>query len=183
MKPGFVYVLSNPSMPGLLKVGESRLGAQSRAKTLFSTSIPLPFEFVYERYCQDAPKVEAAAHKLLEEFRVRQDREFFRVDASVAINAIESAASAPVLIEVGLDDEGWDEEEMEEDGEPISLRDARESLGMTQQQLSIASGVVRARISQIESGSEPGVYIAQMLSKALNVSTRRLWPIPASKRA
>ena len=63
------------------------------------------------------------------------------------------------------------------------LEKARRAKGWTQDELSARSGVSRPRIGQIEKGSEPGVTIAHMLSDALKVPTRRLWPIPASKRA
>ena len=42
--PAIVYVLSNPAMPGLVKIGRtSRDRLQSRMDELHGTGVPLPF--------------------------------------------------------------------------------------------------------------------------------------------
>ena len=40
---GFIYVLTNESMPNLLKVGLTSHLPEDRAKQLFNTAIPNPF--------------------------------------------------------------------------------------------------------------------------------------------
>ena len=41
---GYVYILSNPAMPGLLKIGYTERDVQERVKELSNTGIPSPFE-------------------------------------------------------------------------------------------------------------------------------------------
>ena len=51
---GYVYILSNISMPGLLKIGMTRLDPTKRVKELSSsTGVPTPFNLVYYREFND----------------------------------------------------------------------------------------------------------------------------------
>lgn len=45
---GWVYIITNKSMPGLLKIGYTMKDPRSRAKELEGTGIPTPYEVVYE---------------------------------------------------------------------------------------------------------------------------------------
>lgn len=89
---GYVYILSNPAMEGLLKIGRSKSGAQVRMRQLESTGVPLPFELVFEVYCHDCVMAERDAHDSLSEFRENYRREFFRVDEYEAVLAVAKAA-------------------------------------------------------------------------------------------
>lgn len=52
---GIVYVLTNPAMPGLVKIGQTKRDKMdARLKELYGTGVPLPFE------CQYACRVTAA---------------------------------------------------------------------------------------------------------------------------
>ena len=45
--PNIVYVLTNPAMPGMVKIGMTdRPDVQRRMSELYSTGVPLPFECV-----------------------------------------------------------------------------------------------------------------------------------------
>lgn len=46
---GFVYVLSNPTMPGLIKIGMTDRLITKRVGELQSTGVALPFEIEYGR--------------------------------------------------------------------------------------------------------------------------------------
>jgi T5orf172 domain-containing protein len=77
--PGFVYVLSNASMHGLIKIGSSQRHPDIRASELSrSSGILTPFfvEAYYE--VTDAAAAEAAAHEAFSEVRESPNREFFR---------------------------------------------------------------------------------------------------------
>lgn len=42
---GIVYVLTNPAMPGLVKIGmTTRSDIDARMKELYSTGVPVPFD-------------------------------------------------------------------------------------------------------------------------------------------
>ncbi|WP_192815192.1 GIY-YIG nuclease family protein, partial [Treponema pedis] len=48
MENGIVYILSNPAMPGIYKIGiTSRNDIKHRLKELYTTSVPVPFECEY----------------------------------------------------------------------------------------------------------------------------------------
>ena len=88
---GFVYVLSNPAMPGLLKIGSTVGRVENRARKLRTTGVPNPFkiESVFPVY-MNPKKVEKRVHRVLELFRSGGDREFFRLSVEYAVAAIQS---------------------------------------------------------------------------------------------
>ena len=85
---GFVYVMTNPSMEGLVKVGLSSRVPTERAEDLYTTGIPTPFVVEYFAFFDDMFKAERLAHQNLSSFR--HGKEFFRTDVGTAIHAIES---------------------------------------------------------------------------------------------
>lgn len=88
MAKGFVYVLRNEAMPGLLKIGHSVKVPTERKGELFTTGVPEPFNIAYYCLVENVKQIEAAAHRTLSEFRYRKDREFFQVELNTAIQAI-----------------------------------------------------------------------------------------------
>src|SRR6266446_289532 len=89
MTPGSIYILTNPSMPGLLKIGKTTYSAAERAADLSSvTGIPTPFVVAYEWNTSDCDIAEARVHKRLAGWRCNQDREFFRLPIEIAINIV-----------------------------------------------------------------------------------------------
>jgi hypothetical protein len=78
-KQGFVYVLSNPSMPNLVKIGVTD-NVKERIKNLSQrTAIPTPFEVEYECMVEDCYKVEKALQAAFAPYRVNENREFFKI--------------------------------------------------------------------------------------------------------
>ena len=43
MNEGTVYVLSNPAMPVMVKIGKTTRNVEFRLSDLYSTGVPLPF--------------------------------------------------------------------------------------------------------------------------------------------
>ncbi len=88
--PGFVYVLMNPSLPELVKIGKTAGSPEERARQLNSTGIPTPFVVAYKRHFPDCDSAEQYVHTLLESqgYRITPNREFFRAPMTVAIDAI-----------------------------------------------------------------------------------------------
>lgn len=83
---GIVYVLSNPAMPGLVKIGKTtRDQVDDRLKELFNTSVPVPFECDYACKVQNCDKVEKALHIAFSPNRIHPQREFFSIAAHQAI--------------------------------------------------------------------------------------------------
>lgn len=85
MTPGYVYILTNPSMPGLVKVGRTSRDVDLRAEELWRhTGVPTPFEvYTREKTC-DCIQLEAFIHGDLRNHRLSKSREFFRIDPDEA---------------------------------------------------------------------------------------------------
>ncbi len=89
--PGFVYVMSSPSMPGLLKLGATTDEPINRAKQLSaSTSAPMPFHVLYHRAVPDVNAAEAAMHRAFAGQRINEGREFFRVSLYEAARTLDA---------------------------------------------------------------------------------------------
>lgn len=86
--PGYVYILSNPSFPGLLKIGITTRSVADRAAEL-SAATGVPAAFTVEAYFEssDPAAHESAVHGALDHARVK-GKEFFRVTVEDAINAV-----------------------------------------------------------------------------------------------
>jgi T5orf172 domain len=83
-----VYVLTNEAMDGLVKIGRTSTSVEQRIKELDNTSIPLPFQCFFAGEVQDSAKIESLLHSTFSNNRVRNNREFFRVDANQVRSAI-----------------------------------------------------------------------------------------------
>lgn len=89
---GIVYVLTNSTMPGLIKIGmTTRENVESRMNELYSTGVPIPFECAYacEVKVTDCAKIEKALHIAFEPNRVNKNREFFSIKPEQAIVILE----------------------------------------------------------------------------------------------
>lgn len=87
-KEGVVYILSNPAMPGLVKIGKT-INLDERMRSLFSTGVPLPFRCVYAKKVNNYNEVEKKLHKGLNAVRENGNREFFRIAEEEVINFLE----------------------------------------------------------------------------------------------
>lgn len=89
---GFVYVLRNKCLPGLVKIGMTTATPQERARQLsYSTSIPEPFELVAAFQCKNPKECEAEIHAELAAHR-RPGKEFFAVSEDCAVTVCERIA-------------------------------------------------------------------------------------------
>ena len=93
MAGGFVYILENESMPGILKIGMTTRNPLHRAEELYTTGVPSPFTVAFAMYSSDARQSELLVHEDLDEVRCSADREFFRVDLEQAISSVFSACN------------------------------------------------------------------------------------------
>lgn len=90
---GFVYVLSNPSLPDLVKVGRStEHPTKQRIKQLSSTGVPTPFELEYCCRVDNCVVAEREAHVRLRNKHWK--KEFFRCSPAEAIAVIETMGVA-----------------------------------------------------------------------------------------
>lgn len=79
-----VYALTNPAMPGLVKIGKTSRGdPQARMKELYSSSgVPLPFECIIAVEVEDDPDggLEKVIHTVFAPYRLNPSREFFQIE-------------------------------------------------------------------------------------------------------
>jgi len=98
MEQGWVYVLVNSSIPGLVKVGRTTRPPADRAAELSAaTGVATPFILAFEQEFADCAAAEAAIHAELDRrgLRVANNREFFRANpAEVVRITLELAASS-----------------------------------------------------------------------------------------
>jgi hypothetical protein len=81
-----VYVLTNPAMPGLVKIGKTtQLEVEERMKQLYGTGVPVPFDCAFACQVKDAGEVEKALHFAFGNTRVNPNREFFKIEAERVI--------------------------------------------------------------------------------------------------
>src|SRR5699024_4359064 len=82
----------NPSMPNLVKIGMTKRDPALRARELGGvTGVPTPFVVIFQAYVNDCIQAEKYVHNILKDYRVTNAREFFEVDATTAIEAMQSA--------------------------------------------------------------------------------------------
>jgi hypothetical protein len=93
---GWVYVITNPSMPNVLKVGCSKNDPKLRAEQ-FNTGAPDDYIVEYDALVDHPTKVEKEAHALLQDYGKK--KEWFNCDIHVAVSAIRQAANYSVMHE------------------------------------------------------------------------------------
>jgi T5orf172 domain-containing protein len=75
---GFLYVMTNPYMPGIVKIGQTERHPAARAIELSDhTGVPGAFEVAYLFEVTDRVAAEREVHAALRDARVNPDREFF----------------------------------------------------------------------------------------------------------
>ena len=86
----YVYILSNISMPGLIKIGRTNRSVDERLRELNNTSLPTQFIVEHTIETSDSKYLEKMVHKNFEKHRVNENREFFRIHHEFVIKYAES---------------------------------------------------------------------------------------------
>lgn len=88
-KSGWLYVISSPSLPNMIKIGCTRQAVpMQRIYALSSSSLPFPFKAHCFVFSDDCFELESAMHKYFDAQRVNKDREFFTITPQQAIDAL-----------------------------------------------------------------------------------------------
>lgn len=91
---GFVYILTNPSMPGYIKIGFTN-NLRSRLRSLDTTGVAMPFEPYMTVSTSKHKTLERVIHHELDkltETRARSNREFFELDSAIAGDLLQNLA-------------------------------------------------------------------------------------------
>lgn len=92
-KAGWVYAVSNESMPGILKIGRTSREPEARLREMNSrTETPTPFRLEAVVRSANAAWTERAIHERLNGVRVNERREFFRLTPASALAAMMAVA-------------------------------------------------------------------------------------------
>ncbi len=84
---GIIYIISNPAMPGLVKIGKT-IDLESRLKSLYSSGVPLPFRCIFAKKVSNYHFVEREIHNLLAPHRENTNREFFRIAEDQVVSSL-----------------------------------------------------------------------------------------------
>jgi len=95
-KQGIVYVLTNPAMPGLVKIGRTTNEITNRMNELNTTGVPLPFDCQFACEVDDCNLVEDSLHKAFYPDRINPKREFFEIEPDQAIAILHLLAKKDV---------------------------------------------------------------------------------------
>jgi len=90
---GYIYILINPAMKDLLKIGKTTRSPEERAVEISQgTGIPTPFVVAYEEQVHDCDLAERIIHDRLKEYRYSRDREFFQIPLKDAVRVAREVA-------------------------------------------------------------------------------------------
>jgi len=109
-----VYVLTNPSMPNMVKIGKTYLeDVASRLAQLYTTGVPFPFQLAFACKVPNADEVERALHRAFAPDRVNPKREFFSIDPEQAIAILKLLHVADATVEISSIENMIPEEEIQ----------------------------------------------------------------------
>lgn len=171
LENGYIYVLINPSMDGLVKIGRTSISPEERARQLStSTGVPTPFVVVYSALFDDCVKTELFIHTYLEDkgFRLSKNREFFEIPVKEAIDAVilakETFGEADSVISIENKDfftsfcEPWEEVESQGDkfnyGWGDEIKSSKEAIACYLKAIKLGSVTAYTKIGEIYYESE-----------------------------
>lgn len=91
---GYVYCLTVPRMPGVVKIGYTAGSVEKRVKDLDNTSVVEPLQLYYAGRVRNPITVEKKIHEIYKEQRIRPNREFFDADPEQVKRIIQLAEVA-----------------------------------------------------------------------------------------
>lgn len=81
MSAGYVYCITNPSMPDLVKIGTTTRTVEERLDEANSNSTwtPFPYKVEFAKWVTHAEQREKTLHRIFHSYRVNPHREWFRL--------------------------------------------------------------------------------------------------------
>jgi hypothetical protein len=134
---GIVYILTNPAMPGLVKIGKTFRGStEVRMAELYSSGVPVPFDCFYAAKVKDAEAVENALHNAFAPYRTNPKREFFGIEPDQAAAILRLLGLEDATPQIEKESEQIDEESREA---AKRLKQRRPSLNFSDMGIAIGS--------------------------------------------
>lgn len=172
-KQGIVYVLTNPAMPDIVKIGKTARGSVvARLNELYSTGVPVPFECAFAGRVPDESKVEKAFHLAFGPYRINPKREFFQIEPEQAIALLQLMISEDVTPVLQKEANSIDVESKEASKK---LKAKRPNFNFTEMGISVGSILyfTQSQDETVEVASERKVIFNGNLS-SLTAATREL---------
>lgn len=145
---GIVYVLSNPAMPGLVKIGSTTHDSVTiRMSQLYTTGVPFPFDCEYAARVSDVAQVEKAFHVAFAPSRLNSRREFFDIEPSQAIAIIKLLQIEDVTPEVRNEADKTDHADREA-GEDY-IRKKRPQLNFTEMNIPVGAVLEASKTGEL----------------------------------
>lgn len=93
---GWVYILSNPAMSGIYKIGFSSKDPEIRAQELNNTGVPHPYQVEFDVLVQEPFALEQSIHRSLHEYR--EGKEWFRCALDKIVETVAEVAGDSVIL-------------------------------------------------------------------------------------
>lgn len=94
MPKGYIYIMTNPSFPDMVKIGYAK-NVEARRKALSTTAVPYEYE-VYAVYETSGALEDKKLHKMIDnlnpDLRVKENREFYVMSPEDAYELLEAIA-------------------------------------------------------------------------------------------
>ncbi|MDR3144008.1 MAG: GIY-YIG nuclease family protein [Puniceicoccales bacterium] len=97
MSKGIVYVFTNQSMPGYIKIGVTTSSVAERLQSLDTANVPLPFSCYFAMEVSNCKGVEKLIHQTFDSSRVRPNREFFTVSPESVVAALKLTGGTEIM--------------------------------------------------------------------------------------
>ena len=94
---GWVYVISNPSMPNIVKIGYSLKDPILRAQELDNTGVPYPFDVDYSVLVDEPRDLEQRVHERLK--GINAGKEWFKCSPESAATTIKNEYHGKIYTE------------------------------------------------------------------------------------
>ena len=111
-----VYVLTNEAMPGMVKIGITKRGAQVRMNELYkATGVPLPFECAAAIEVEDGKSndIEKAFAIAFGPYKVNPSKEFYRIEADQVVAILKVLPGTDVTPQVNKETESLSDTDKE----------------------------------------------------------------------
>lgn len=96
MALGYIYILSNSTMEGLLKIGYTCASVERRARELsVSTGVPMTFVVEYFHISEDVEEIETLVHTELGQIRINENSGFFRASVGGRLRRSSASCGSP----------------------------------------------------------------------------------------
>lgn len=172
IEQGLIYILTNPAMPGLVKIGKTnRADVKQRMFELYSTGVPVPFDCAYAAKVNDPDKVESALHTAFSPNRINAKREFFSIEPLQAIAILKLLEIADQTQEVSEEPELVDATSREAGD---ALRKKRPNFNFEEMQIPIGSTLMSVRNGESVTVKSPKSVLYKGEETSLTNATKQI---------